>query len=98
MPKPDKDNQAEDRSLVPRPSSELARAGEEVKSGELVKRGLADLEKGAEPKLLFMIEGHGAPVSSVSWSPDGSKLASGSTDDTVRVSAAWRNRGNAYGR
>ena len=57
MPKPDKDNQPEDRSLVPRPIGELAKAGEEVKSGELVKRGLRDLEKAAGPKLLYMLKG-----------------------------------------
>ena len=85
MPPPDKANQPEDRSLVPRPSGELARAGEEVKSGELVKRGLRDLEKAAGPKLLYTLEGHEGWVASVAWSPDGSKLASGGFDETIRV-------------
>jgi WD40 repeat protein len=31
------------------------------------------------------LQGHTGPVGSVGWSPDGSRIVSGSSDDTVRV-------------
>jgi WD40 repeat protein len=31
------------------------------------------------------LQGHTGPVGSVGWSPDGSRIVSGSDDDTVRV-------------
>ncbi|KAL4742401.1 WD40 repeat-like protein [Aspergillus similis] len=37
------------------------------------------------PCLHQMLEGHSEPVFSVSWSPDGSLIASGSIDNTVRI-------------
>ncbi|KAF7972326.1 hypothetical protein HWV62_18430 [Athelia sp. TMB] len=37
------------------------------------------------PPLLQMLYGHDGPVTSVSFSPDGSRIVSGSTDQTVRV-------------
>jgi WD40 repeat protein len=38
-----------------------------------------------EPALGGPLEGHGGPVVSVAWSPDGTMIASGSMDETVRV-------------
>jgi WD40 repeat protein len=40
-----------------------------------------DSSTGAVPST----HGHTSSVTSVSWSPDGSKIASGSEDETVRV-------------
>jgi len=41
----------------------------------------------ADGQLLRTLEGHSGPVNSVSFSPDGSWLASGSWDGTVKL---WR--------
>ena len=35
--------------------------------------------------VLLTFTGHSSSVKSVAWAPDGSKLASGSSDDTVQV-------------
>jgi WD40 repeat protein len=35
--------------------------------------------------VLSTLEGHSKEVTSVRWSPDGSRIASGSLDNTVRV-------------
>ena len=45
--------------------------------------------------LLFTYEGHSGSVYAVSWSPDGNRMASGSTDETVQV---WNavDGGNVY--
>ena len=45
----------------------------------------------ASGKLLHTLRGHKAAVRSVSWSPDGHFMASGSDDSTVRIlDAAWK--------
>ena len=51
---------------------------------------LWNADTGAE---LWTVSGHSQLVTAVSWSPDGTKLASGSYDSTVTVPPAPRGRG-----
>jgi hypothetical protein len=48
----------------------------------LTSRPVAALRKG---QTLYTYRGHAAPVFSVAWSPNGTSIASGSTDTTVQV-------------
>ena len=49
------------------------------------RREVAWIADATSPQLIRTIEGHTGGVGSVAWSPDGTRLASASDDETVRV-------------
>ena len=59
--------------------------GQPVPAAYRARRGRLSLSPAASGRLARTLEGHSDWVRSVSWSPDGGQLVSGSSDNTVRV-------------